>query len=183
MEEQEIKYYDINDNEIPASEIDYDLGHVEYETRLIKHHEAVEEQPEENHYEVSTFYFDDGTSLAVESQDDPHIEKIDPDNGIFGYIDQGEGKNVRGIDLKTVVDKETVQPQEAWDETEGFYRYILYTPEERAEREAQKEKAEKQRVFLENGPGQLSVAEEDIQSLGIDVGDLSVTLVEIMESL
>ena len=184
MDEQEVrKYYDVNDNELSESDIDYDLGRVEYETRVIKHHEAEDEQPEENHYEVATFYFEDGTSLSIESQDDPHIEKIEPDKGIFGYIDQGEGKELRGIDLKTVVDKESVPAKEAWDETEDFYRYILYTPEELEENRLCKEAREKQQEFLKNGPVRLDVTEKDIANLGVDVGDLSVTLVEIMENL
>lgn len=181
--EDTIKYYDVNDNEIQESDIDYSLGYLEYETKVIKHHEAQVAQPEENHYEVAAFYFEDGTSLQIKSQNDPHIMKTNPEKGIFGYADQGENKILRGIDLKTVVDKKAVSPREAWDETESFYRYIPYTSEEVAQKKVEKEKQEQQQEFLAKGPERLSAAEINVESLGIDIGDLSVTLVEILENL
>lgn len=183
MEYPTIKYYDVNDNEIQASEIDYDLGYIEHETKVIKHHEAEPAQLEQNHYEVDIFYFDDGTTLKVESQDDPHIKKINPEKGIFGYEDQGEGKILKGIDLKTVVDKESSPAKEAWDETESFFRYKLFTPEQIAEKKAQNEKEQKEKHFMETGPERLEVTEANVENLGLDVGDLSVTLVEIIENL
>lgn len=178
-----MKYCDLDDNEIDESQIDYDLGHIIVEERVIAIHEAVEAEPAITHFEVKTFYFEDGTSYDVQSQDDPHIDFIDPDNGVFGYIDQGENKELRGIDLETIVEKEAVEPQEAWEEKEEFYRYIPFTEEELAIRKEAQEKAIQQTAFLETGPDRLNDTETTVENLGVDVGDLSVTLVEILENL
>ena len=48
-----------------------------------------------------------------------------------------------GKDIAWVVDVEAVEAVEAWDEYEDVLRYILYTEEELAEREAAKEAAYK----------------------------------------
>lgn len=171
-----MKYYDINDVEIPEEDIDYSLGRVELESKFIAHHDAVPAQPEKNHYEVSKFYFQDGTSYEVTSQDDPHIKAVEPEKGIFEYVDQGEGKEIRGIDLKTVTDEKATEAKEAYDETEEFYRWIPYTEEELAEQAEQRAKAEVQQEFLETGPERLDTTE-------MDITDLSVAFVELMESM
>lgn len=178
-----MKYYDLDNNEIDESQIDYDLGHVTVEERVIATHEAIEAEPAEFSFIVKTFYFEDGTSYDVQSQDDPHIDFIDPDNGVFGYIDQGEDKVLRGIDLETIIEKEAVEAQEAWEEKEEFYRYIPFTEEEIAVRKEAQEKAVQQAAFLQTGPERLANTESTVSDLGVDVGDLSVTLVEILESL
>lgn len=178
-----MKYYDENDIEIDESQIDFNLGHVEMEERVIQHHEAEPGQEEVHHYEVNTFYFEDGTSLEIESQDDPHINAIDPDASRFEYVDQGENKILRGIDLKTIIDQEAIEPKDAWDEVEQFYRWHPFTEEEIAEREAAQQAAIRRNHFLETGPDRLNDTETTVENLGVDVGDLSVTLVEILENL
>lgn len=185
-----MKYYDENDVEIPESEIDYELGKVELDSKVIEHHEAVEEVPRITHYTVDTFYFDDDTSLTMESEDDPHIKVIDNKAGVFEYVDQGEGKVYFGADLKEVVDQEYVAPQEAYDEIEEFYRWIPYTEEELEEQRKNREIAEKRQEFIENGADRLDSVETDlsntteqVDSLGAELGDLSVAFVELMESI
>lgn len=168
-----MKYYDENGVEIPESEIDYAKGRVEYKSKVIAHHPATEAQPEKNHYEVSKFYFDDGTSYTVTSPDDPHIEFINPEEGVFGYIDLGEGKTLFGIDLKTVVDEPATEAKEAYDETEDYYVYIPYTPEELAEQAEQQKKAEAQAEFLTTGP-------ERLESTEISVDDLCLVVAELV---
>lgn len=185
-----MKYYDENDVEVPESEIDHEKGRIILDTKVVKHHEATPEVQEESHYEVSTFYFEDGTTLTVESQDDPHIGLVDPENGVFDYIDQGEEKILRGIELVTVIDVERKEAQDAWDETEDFYRWIPYTEEELEEQRKAQEIAEKQHAFIESGPDRMEAIEEDlgttvetVDSLGVELGDLSIAFVELMESI
>lgn len=179
-----MKYYDENDIEIEESQIDFELGHATVEEKVVQHHEAEPGREEKYHYEVNAFYFEDGTSLEIESQDDPHIKVVDPNAGVFEYVNlKGENKVLRGIDLKTIVDQEAIEPKDAWDEVEQFYRWHPFTEEEIAEREAAQQAAIRRNHFLETGPERLSVAETDVANLGVDVGDLSVTLVEILENL
>lgn len=48
-----------------------------------------------------------------------------------------------GKDVDWVIDVPAVEAQEAWDEYEDILRYVLYTEEELAEMEAEKEEAYK----------------------------------------
>lgn len=49
-----------------------------------------------------------------------------------------------GKDVEWIVDVPGVEAQEAWDEYEDIYRYVLYTEEELASIEEQKKKAEEE---------------------------------------
>lgn len=192
-----MKILDENDVEIPESEIDEEKGYTTQERKLVKHHDAIPATQAESHYEVTKFFFKDGTSMEVTSQDDPHIGWKDKDHGVAEYIDQGEGKTVRGISLITVIDKESEPEKPAWDEYEDFLRWHPYTEEEIQARKDQKEQEEKKEVFLSNGPIELEQLQQQMQQSNetisnhdirindteIEVGDLSVAFVELMESL
>ena len=60
-----------------------------------------------------------------------------------------------GKDVDWIIDVEAVEAAEAWDEYEDILRYILYTEEELAEREAAKkeaqEKQERMNALLASG--------------------------------
>lgn len=45
-----------------------------------------------------------------------------------------------GKDIEWIVDVEGVEEKEAWDEYEDIYRYVLYTPEELAKIEEERNK-------------------------------------------
>jgi hypothetical protein len=96
----------------------------------------------------------------VPSQNDPHVEIIDDIKGIFHYkyLDGEPRITVTGQTIKPVIIQNFV---EAWDETKTFYRYILYTDKELAERE-----------FLASGPEQLAEAQETIDDLLLVIADL-----------
>ena len=152
--------------------INYDLGYLKSETKLIKHVDAQPEVEREFHYIVTTFYFEDGTRYDIVSQDDPHIKVIDMNKGVFNYIDQGEGKTLRGIDLAEHEDIPYQEAKPAYDEYEIFERYILYTPEELAEREEAKLKDEIREHFIETGPERLSETEINVEDLTLLMAEM-----------
>lgn len=168
-----MKIYNEQGEEIQESDVDISKGYLKSDKIFVQHHEEVQEQEEKNHYEVKTFYFEDGDRLDVSGNTDPHVDVIDDQNGIFGYIDQGEEKELRGIDLETVVDKEKVEHKDAYDEYEDINRYILYTEEELKAQAEQQKAAEKRESFLTNGPDQLD-------SNTVSIEDLTVLMSEMI---
>ena len=135
---------------------DLTLGYLKKEYFTV-HHESV---PEVWHYKVISFDFSDGEKYIVESENDPHVEVVDLNRGIFNYV-QLEGEKFRivtGQTVTTVVDSPLV---EAWDETKIFYRYVLYTEKELADRD-----------FLANGPALLAEAQETIDDLLLVIANL-----------
>ena len=63
--------------------------------------------------------------------------------------EQGHWETIReypngGKDVDWIVDVPAVEAQEAWDEYEDILRYVLYTEEELAEIEEEKQKAEEE---------------------------------------
>lgn len=153
------------DIEISRSDIDHTLGYLKPDKVFVQYHEAVEEEDEIYHYAVQTFYFEDGSKLEIESEDDPHVRVVDDQAGRFEYVDQGEGKTFRGADVRKVVDQEKVEAQEAYEEYEDIERYVLFTEAELVERENQRIAAEKQQTFLSTGPDRLGSTESDLQDL------------------
>lgn len=135
---------------------DLTLGYLKKEYFTI-HHESV---PEVWHYKVVSFDFSNGEKYIVESESDPHIQIIDFKKGIFSYVpaEGEESKIVTGQTITSVVDSPLI---EAWDETKIFYRYVLYTEKELADRE-----------FLANGPALLAEAQETIDDLLLVLADL-----------
>lgn len=147
--------YNEQDVKVYLTDADRAKGYVKADRRIVAHHDAVEEQAEVYRYTVGAFYFTDGTSYKPISADDPHIEVVDDKKGIFNYVDQGEEKECRGIDVVKLVESEYVAPREAYDEYEDIYRYILYTDEELAAREAAEKKQRAIDTFLDEGPTQI----------------------------
>lgn len=168
-----MKIYNEQGEEIQESDVDISKGYLKSDKIFVQHHEEVLEQEEKNHYEVKTFYFEDGSRLDVSGNTDPHVDVIDDQNGIFGYIDQGEGKELRGIDLEAVVDEEKVEHKDAYDEYEDINRYVLYTEEELKAQAEQQKAAEKRENFLANGPDQLD-------SNTVSIEDLTVLMSEMI---
>lgn len=167
-----MKILNEQDEEIQESDVDTSKGYLTSEQLIIAHHDAVERKQEVSHFTVDVFYFDDDTSLKATGEDDPHIEVVDAKQGVFNYVDQGEGKVLRGMDLRTIVDEEEVQEKEAYDETEDIQRYILYTEEQLAEMEERRKKNQATQEFLENGPEQLNTNTSSIEDLTILMSDL-----------
>jgi hypothetical protein len=167
-----MEYYNEQDELIDESQVDLTKGYIESDRLFVEHHDAVEEVEEKTHYRVKCFYFDDGASYEPTTEDDAHIEVVDAENGVFNYVDQGEEKVCRGIDLETVVDSEKVEAKEAYDEYKDIIRYILYTDEELAAQQAAKEKSAVTQEFLENGPEQLNTNTSSIEDLTLIMSDL-----------
>lgn len=157
---------------IDESTIDTSLGYLQPDKIFIAHHDATPEVPEQFHYEVKTWYFDDGSCQQVlAGNKDDSVKVINDQTGQFEYV--GE-QPYRGADIEKIVDVEKVEAKEAYDEyDEDVQRYILYTAEELKERQEQEEKSKTQADFLENGPTRLSETE-------VSVGDLTILLSELV---
>lgn len=158
--------------ELNGDTIDYNLGYLQPDEILIAHYDAQPAVEREFHYIVKTFYFEDGTKYEVKSQDDPHIKVIDMDKGKFDYVDQGEGKILRGIDLAEHEDVARQDEKPAYDEYEIIQRFIPYTPEELAAQEEMRKKAEIQEHFMETGPGRLEETEVNVEDLTLLMAEM-----------
>lgn len=181
-ETTEIRILNEDDEEITMDEVDLELGYLRLDQLLKEHHEAIEFQEEQWHYTVTCYYFKDGSEMKITSEDDPHIERIDADNGVFGFIPQNEEEEqlvVKGIDLKQEVDKERVEAKEAWDEYENIQRYILYTQEELEEKKKREEEQAKRETFMSSGSERLDSAEVTIEDLTVTVSDLFIATMSI----
>lgn len=170
-----MRILDVNNKELTEKDLDYEKGYVISDRLFVAHHDEIPEASEEFHYEVGVFYFEDGTTLDVSEvgNADPHVKIIDQDQGVFDYIDMGEGKTLRGIDVRYIVDKEQTEHKDAYDEYEDIQRYILYTEAELADRKAKQEKAKKQQDFIEQGPEQLQANTDSIDDLYITIADIT----------
>lgn len=187
-ENSTLRVFDENDNELNRDELDLEHGYLALDRHIKEHHEAVEPVQGQEHYEVKTFYFEDGSSLTVESQDDPHIRIINEKKGQFGYVDQGEGKVLKGIDLVRVVDIETVPGKEAWDEEEDIERYYRYTESEYEAMVKERELNNKWEMFKTDGIDRVINAEkaalvfgDDLRVTNLIVDDLNLAAADSIE--
>lgn len=176
-----MRILDVDGNELQEEDIDLEIGYLEPDRILIEHHEAIPAQERIWHYAVKTVYFEDGTKVEIESEDDPRIEIIDAKQGHFAYKTPAgeEPRKLRNMQLKEVEDQPAVEGKEAWDEYEDIQRYKLYTEEEIAERERQRQeeeeaarKAQEREEFLESAPERLDTAEVDIEDLVLLMADI-----------
>ena len=149
-----MRILDINDNELTEEQIDLHEGYLENDKIFKEHHEEIPAIEKQWHYGVSAFYFDDGTNYIPESEDDPRIlAPEDPHSPNFEYIpaDGEEKRNVRGMELKEIVDVEYKEAIPAWDEYEDIKRYKLYSEEEKEAREETRRQEERKELLLSSG--------------------------------
>lgn len=164
---------DENDYPIDKKDVNTDLGYLVSENKLVAHFDGHPEIERKWHYIVKRFYFMDGTEYEVESQDDPHVIVIDDGVlGIFEWNDLGMGKEVKGIDLEEHEDVPYEPAEEPYDEYEVIQRYILYTPEELAQRKKQKEQAEMLENFMTTGPKRLENTEDGLEDLTLLMAEM-----------
>ena len=150
------EYPIIDQNNQEITDPDLELGYLRKEIFKV-HHESV---PETWHYKVVSFDFSNGEIYVPESENDPHIKIIDAQKGIFEYVNlDGEEKHtVTGQTITAIVDQNFIP---AYDEETIFYRYVLYTEKELADRE-----------FMANGPAMLAEAQETIEDLLLMLAEL-----------
>lgn len=150
------EYPIIDQNNEEILDPDLDLGYLRKEIFTV-HHPSV---PEEWHYKVVSFDFSNGEIYVPESEDDPHIRVIDAKKGIFEYVnlDGEEVHIVTGQTITSIVDQQAIP---AYDEQTIFYRYVLFTEKELADRE-----------FMANGPAKLAEAQETIEDLLLMLAEL-----------
>ena len=176
-----MKILDIEGNELQEDSLDFEKGYLEGEDVFVKHHDEIPEQEREFHYKVVAFRFEDGTSLIIENEDDPHIEKIDIYKGIFRYksLEGEEEKVASNIEIEEVEDKPYIPGKKAWDEYEEIGRYHLYTQEELDWKKQERERWERTKEFMETGLNRIEQSEENIQETSSTVDDLVLVMADL----
>lgn len=171
------------DKEIQEEDVDLKKGYLMPDKVFIAHHDAVEAKSEEGHYYPETVYFEDETSYSVQwaDENDPHITPNE-DGVSFEYASlEGEDeKEVRGMDVKWIIDQEQQDAKEAWDEYEDIQRYKLWTEEELQQQAEQKAEAEKRENFMSTGPERLDNAESNIDVVSTNVDDITMLLADMI---
>lgn len=170
-----MKILNEQDEEIQEEDVDLEKGYLMPDKLFIAHHDAVEAKSEEGHYYPETVYFEDDTSYSVEwaDENDPHITPNE-DGVSFEYTSlEGEDeKEVRGMDVKWIIDQEQQEAKEAYDEYEDIQRYKLWTEEELQQQAEQKAEAEKRETFMSTGPERLDSAEVSIADMSVAISDM-----------
>lgn len=171
------------DKEIQEEDVDLKKGYLMPDKVFVAHHDAVEAKSEEGHYYPETVYFEDDTSYSVQwaDENDPHITPNE-DGVSFEYASlEGEDeKEVRGMDVKWIIDQEQQDAKEAWDEYEDIQRYKLWTEEELQQQAKQKAEAEKRENFMSTGPDRLDNAESNIDVVSTNVDDITMLLADMI---
>lgn len=171
------------DEEIQEADVDYTLGYLVGDQILKEHHDAVPEIQEKGHYYPETFYFVDGSQYDVntDGDNDPCV-KANDDGVSFSYVPPNgeEPREVKGCDVKYIIDVEHQEAKDAYDEMENIQRYKLYTAEQLKERQAAKEKAQKREEFMTTGPNRLSTAETDIDTVTASVDDITTLMADMI---
>lgn len=171
------------DEEIQEADVDYTLGYLVGDQILKEHHDAVPEIQEKGHYYPETFYFVDGSQYDVntDGDNDPCV-KANDDGVSFSYVppEGEEPREVKGCDVKYVIDVEHQEAKDAYDEMENIQRYKLYTAEQFKERQAAKEKAQKREEFITTGPERLSTAETNIDTVTASVDDITTLMADMI---
>ena len=113
-----MKILNEQNEEIQQEDVDLSLGYLQPDKLFVEHHPEVQAKPAVWHYKVSAFYFTDGTSMKILSEEDPHIVDVDARNGKFDFQEQPEdeikGRELKGIDLEQVEDEPRVEHQAEW---------------------------------------------------------------------
>lgn len=168
-----MRVFNEQDELLQREEIDLEKGYLKPDTKFVKHHEAIEAQAEVSHYKVKTMYFEDGSILKCEGDnEDPHIIIENASIGKFSYKNlEEENRVLKGIDVEKIIDQEAINAQDAYDEYEEIERYVLYTEEELTQQQEQKKNWEKQQRFISTGPERLSTVETTTEDLTIAIAD------------
>ena len=171
------------DEEIQKEDVDLEKGYLMPDKVFVAYHDAVEAKSEEGHYYPETVYFEDDTSYSVQwaDENDPHITPNE-DGVSFEYASlEGEDeKEVRGMDVKWIIDQEQQEAKEAYDEYEDIQRYKLWTEEELQQQAEQKAEAEKRENFMSTGPDRLDNAESNIDVVSTNVDDITMLLADMI---
>ena len=171
------------DEEIQEEDVDLEKGYLMPDKVFVAHHDAIEAKSEEGHYYPETVYFEDDTSYSVQwaDENDPHITPNE-DGVSFEYVSlEGEDeKEVRGMDVKWIIDQEQQEAKEAYDEYEDIQRYKLWTEEELQQQAEQKAEAEKRENFMSTGPDRLDNAESNIDVVSTNVDDITMLLADMI---
>lgn len=178
-----MRILDEQDQELQQEDLNLTLGYLVSDQILKEHHDAVPEIQEKGHYYPETFYFVDGSQYDVntDGDNDPCV-KANDDGVSFSYVppEGEEPREVKGCDVKYIIDVEHQEAKDAYNEMENIQRYKLYTAEQLKERQAAKEKAQKREEFMTTGPNRLSTAETDIDTVTASVDDIITLMADMI---
>ena len=168
-----MRIFNEQDELLQREDLDLEKGYLKPDKKFVARHEATEAKSEISHYKVLTMYFEDGSMIKCEGDnEDPHIVVEDDSTGKFSYKNIGEENRVlKGMDVEKVIDQESEEAKNAYDEYEDIERYILYTEEELEEKQQEKEKVEKQQTFITTGPDRLETVEVTTEDLTVAMAD------------
>lgn len=150
-----MRILDEQNNEITTKQVNGELGYLEVEKLLIRHHDPIEEQKQKSHFKVKSFSFTDGSSLEIYDENDSRVKVIDAEKGLFEYNPIEDNREVCGIDVEHVVDVPHRDAIAAWDEFEYIQRYKLFTPDELEENKKQEKQQQLMDKFLQTGQSQI----------------------------
>lgn len=170
-----MRILDEKDQELQPEDLNMNIGYLVVEEIVKEHHEAQEEVKEVYHFYPETVYFEDGTSKTfdTDAENDPHVSENEGGESFsYTFLDGEEEKEIRGWDLLKIVDVEYTPAKAAYDEMEEIERYKLYTDEQLATIQAEKEKALKETDFLENGPNKLETVEATVEDMAMVMAEM-----------
>lgn len=173
-----MRILDEQGKEIKESDVDTSLGYLTTEQLYTDTTPEQPEKPEKFHYQVKMWYFTDGTSKVITSNDDPTVKVVDDQNGVFEYVDDGSGKVYKGAECERIVDQKHESAKAEKRNYETIQRYKLYTEDELKANKEREEKEKKQAEFMENGPDQLTSNTSNINDLTIMISELVGTTEE-----
>lgn len=172
-----MKYYDLEGNEIPNEEIDWneENGWWEDHQEQGQYHEGTPEQLPIYHYEAVKVYFSDGTSKEILSQDDTNLKVIDAQQGIFEYKLENESEDfyVVNFDVVQIEDSPYIPPTMGWYDYESYMIYHPYTPEQKASIEHDKQRQKNLDVLMEEGLERIQESEMNIEDLILIIADIA----------
>lgn len=119
-----MKIIDVDGNEISKDNVDYEAGELVTDYVFVAEHPGVPEIPESGHTEYTVEYMD-GTKHKFDHMPQPQ--------------DYLKDKDVVSESEEYVIDQEYVPAIDPWTENEEVLRYVLFSEEQLAEIQAQKD--------------------------------------------
>lgn len=166
---------DENDVELDPQNVDYNHGHLVDETITLIDQPYEEGEDGEGDWVLERFIFDDGTTMEIEDwRTDPHVKLLDEENGVFEYVDQGEGNEYSEGNYEAwfEITKEPIPETEPYQVKEEIRRYKRYTPEEQAEFDKKMEHETNKQIFLDTGLERLINTEDNVDDIMLLLADM-----------
>lgn len=159
---------DENDQELDINSIDLNVGKLIDDVILISDIPYISPIDPIERFELTRFWFNDGTFMDIEDMyNDPHVKIIDEANNIFEYIDQGEENqwSPGNYESELIIEDEGRGEQTPERVYENIRRYIPFTPEEQEAFDAYMIKESNKQILLDTGLERLMNTENNIDDM------------------